>query len=296
MASYTWEFGSAGSGLHFTIVYDTDEGTFTVTSLEGRFDLNALWWNDGVADGNSVPLSKSDNALNMNGTGEDWDGVAKLSNAGLGTEGEDKASFISEGETAVFTLADFGITGAFDVANGGTLGVRATSVNGGGSIKLVDTTPEYDPGNDPDPDNFPDYDLTHDISHVTLYWRTSDLDNGSVDTDGAPAGSPPANSPDGWFTVKFNYNFDDPDFTLTNDLDDDLQTLLDFLVAQGKISQADKADLVGVEISAAGVGTFYLLDGDPDADSYPGDVPNPPIVQYELDLEYTWNTTTNVFA
>ena len=143
MATYTWEFGTDGSGLHFTITYDTDAQTFTVVSDEGKFDLNALWWNDGVADGGGVSLTKADNSLNMNGTGEDWDGMAKLSNAGLGTAGETKTSFISEGETAVFNLSDFGVTGPFDPENGGTLGVRATSVNGSGSIKLVDTDPEF---------------------------------------------------------------------------------------------------------------------------------------------------------
>jgi hypothetical protein len=150
MSIYVWEYGAQDTGLHFTITYDSDAQTFEVTSLEGKFDLNALWWDNGTDDNADVSLSKSDSSLNMNGsTSNDWDGYAKLSNAGLGTLGEDKHSFISSGETETFNLSEFGIKGAFDPANGGTLGVRATSVNGGGSIKLVDDTPIKDPAPPP---------------------------------------------------------------------------------------------------------------------------------------------------
>jgi VCBS repeat-containing protein len=159
MSTYTWEFGAEGSGLHFTIAYNEADGTFTVTSLEGSFDLNALWFSDGNTTSDGYTLVKSDSSLNMNGSNtiwEDdgtatsekiiWDDYAKLSSPGLGTEGEDKDSFISAGETATFSLADFGLEG-FDPATYGTLGVRATSVNGGDSIKFVDQEPEVSDGN-----------------------------------------------------------------------------------------------------------------------------------------------------
>src|SRR5688572_12877722 len=110
MSTYTWSFGAEGSGLHFTIAYNEADGTFTVTSLEGSFDLNALWFSDGGTTSDGYTLVKSDNSLNMNGsntvwdddgnaTSEKivWDDYAKLSSTGLGTEGEDKASFISAG-------------------------------------------------------------------------------------------------------------------------------------------------------------------------------------------------------
>jgi hypothetical protein len=160
MASYTWDYGSEGSGLHFTIVYDTDTEQFTVTSHQGSFDLNALWWGDDAADGSSPTLSKADNSLNMNGdntvwaddgtsTSEkiDWDGYLKLSKPGLGTAGEGKDSFISNGATDTFNASaafiEFvnGLTGAEF-----TLGVRATSVNGDGSIKYADTDPVFEDG------------------------------------------------------------------------------------------------------------------------------------------------------
>lgn len=158
MATYTWEYGAAGTGLHFTITYSDADGTFTVTSQEGSFDLNALWLSDGDLTSDGYALSKGDNSLNMNGANEvwaddgtssmekiTWDDYAKLSSLGLGQEGESKASFIGDGETAVFSLADFGLD-SFDPAAYPVLGVRATSVNGDGSIKWVDSEPEVDEG------------------------------------------------------------------------------------------------------------------------------------------------------
>jgi hypothetical protein len=281
MATVKWEFGTADSGLHFTIVYDTVAGTFTVASLEGKFDLNALWWNDGIDDGAGVALSKQDSSLNMKGSGEDWDGVAKLSNAGLGKEGEAKASFISEGETATFTLADLGITGAFDPASGGTLGVRATSVNGGDSIKLVDTTPEFEEPEEPD--HFEDFKIEqgHDISHITLYWHDDDYLN-----DDSP--NPNKGGPDGWFTVKINTGagFDD-------DLDNSLDDILDALVLKGDITEAHKDSLVGVAIKGGQVEQWYdyngsLTDNDPTPD--PDLAPNPLVQNNAVDQEYAFDT------
>ena len=160
MATYTWDYGSAASGLHFTIVYDDTTSEFTVTSHTGSFDLNALWISDGNTTSDGYTLVKSDNSLNMNGANtvwEDgtsssenivWDTYAKLSTPGLGSAGTNKTSFISNGETHTFTLADFGLT-TFDPTDYGTLGVRATSVNGNGSIKWVDAAPEILTGNNP---------------------------------------------------------------------------------------------------------------------------------------------------
>jgi hypothetical protein len=268
MASYTWEFGEAGSGVHFTIVYDIDAGTFTVQSLEGEFDLNALWWNDGVDDGAGVDLAKKDNSLNMNGTGEDWDGVAKLSDTGLGKEGDQKDTFISEGETAVFTLADLGITGDFDVANGGTLGVRATSVNGGDSLKLVDTDPVLtpDPGNEPD-DHFPEW-TDPGLSHVTFYFQTEEGDV-KPNPDG-----------DGWYTVKF-----DDDANLSDDLDDWFDDALAVIAADNP--DLDLTTLKGVSIKGGTDEVWYDLDNDPNDD----DTANTPSVwiveNKEVDASYS---------
>jgi Ca2+-binding RTX toxin-like protein len=160
MAKYEWKFGAEGSGLYFTITFDDVAGTFSVTSLEGSFDLNALWFSDGDTSSDGFTLSKADNSLNMNGSNtvwaDDgtsstekvaWDDYIKLSNPGLGSEGEEKGTFISAGDPGptVFNLADLNLSN-FTLANfdpeTAVLGVRATSVNGDGSIKWVDKESE----------------------------------------------------------------------------------------------------------------------------------------------------------
>ncbi|TGW03896.1 immunoglobulin-like domain-containing protein [Mesorhizobium sp. M2E.F.Ca.ET.154.01.1.1] len=107
---------------------------FFIKSSQGQGDLNAIWWSDGdsTVDG-SITLSKSDSSLNMNGTGIVWDGYDYLSSAGLGKLGEAKSTFITQGETLTY-IANVSLA---DVS---TLGIRATSVNGGDSIKGVDTS------------------------------------------------------------------------------------------------------------------------------------------------------------
>ena len=42
MTVYSWEYGSSEAGLRFTVVYDDQAKTFTVTVLEGHMDMNAL--------------------------------------------------------------------------------------------------------------------------------------------------------------------------------------------------------------------------------------------------------------
>jgi WD40-like Beta Propeller Repeat len=156
MTTYTWEYGSLDTGLQFSITYDDEAEQFTVTGVTGSFDLNALWFSNDDTTSDGYVLVKSDNNLNMNGDNtvwEDgissdqtivWDAYLALSSPG-GVEVETKDTFISEGETQTFTLADFGFnpdTFVFDPESYGTLGVRATSVNGTGTIKWVDATPE----------------------------------------------------------------------------------------------------------------------------------------------------------
>lgn len=136
MALYTWEFGSAGSGLNVSVVYDSATQRFEVTMLEGSMDLNALWFSDGNAVASAPPLTGKDNALNMNGTKVAWDGVLKVSNPGLGREGTDKPSYLTAGESLLLAAP----TG-FNPAAWGVLGLRATSASGEGSLKAVDAVP-----------------------------------------------------------------------------------------------------------------------------------------------------------
>lgn len=114
---------------------------FVVRCISGSGDINALYWGDGdktanegdyfSADGTEVDSFPS--SLNMNGTKAVFDGGVMLSAPGLGPEGTAKPSFITANETLnAFTLN-------VSWASIDDLGVRATSVNGGGSIKGVDT-------------------------------------------------------------------------------------------------------------------------------------------------------------
>ncbi|MFM7086974.1 MAG: hypothetical protein ACKOXO_08300 [Cyanobium sp.] len=137
MALYTWNFGTAGSGLHFAVVYDSGTRQFSVNMLEGSMDLNALWFADGDSTASAAPLHSRDNALNMNGSKVAWDSFLKVSNPGLGKEGTDKASVLTAGESLQLDApADF------DPARFAVLGIRATSVQGNSSLKAVDRSPD----------------------------------------------------------------------------------------------------------------------------------------------------------
>jgi hypothetical protein len=111
--------------------------TFSVKCVSGFADINAVYWGDGDATAGEGTLSgfiaKSDSSLNMNGSGEAWDGGLKLSSAGLGTASVNKTTFLTAGET-------YDVTGVnVDWNTLDTLGVRATSTStAGGSIKGVD--------------------------------------------------------------------------------------------------------------------------------------------------------------
>ena len=129
-------------GLKLSIeAVDCGDGTikFNVTCLEGYADINALWWSDGDGEASEYDaLEKSDKSLNMNGSGEEWDGYEVLSSAGLGTDGTAKETYLTEGETYSFTLSAEQLDNITweDLA---TLGVRATSTSTyEGSIKGVD--------------------------------------------------------------------------------------------------------------------------------------------------------------
>jgi hypothetical protein len=289
MATSTWNFGSDAEGLKFTVVYDSVTNKFTVTVLTGSMNVNALYWTDGDSTANEGSYAgftgaKSESSLNMNGTGQTWDGGLKISDAGLGKT--PPASYITADPNDAYASSFSIDAGNFNPANFGTIGVRATSTSTeGGSIKWVNEGPDEAPP--PTDDHFPAWDAPA-ISHITLYWRDD-----SVLVDDAPNAS--KGGPDGWFTVKFNYNFDDPEFPLTNDLDNDLEALLNFLVGRGDITEAHKANLVGVAVKGGQSGeVWYDLDNDPnDTDTPPGDIPDYPIVSNEVDQAYDWNATTD---
>lgn len=123
---------------------DNGDGTvqIVIKCITGHADINAIYWGDGdkvANEGGGLQGfdAKKDASLNMNGTGQVWDGGLKLSNAGLGTDGVNKSTYLTEGET----LNAFTITA--DFADLKTFGLRATSTsNPEGSIKGVDGSAE----------------------------------------------------------------------------------------------------------------------------------------------------------
>lgn len=261
-------------------------------------DLNALWFSDGDDTANesgSTKLDNGDNALNMNGAtydvGDDgtedrlaWDGVQKLSSAGLGPEGEEKSTFLAAGADTLIIPVDF--TGSLDDLN--YIGVRATSVNGGASIKLIDEGEVIDPPPTEDEDHFPEW-SSPDISHVTFFFDTPD--GFEFDTKGG--GGPGNNTPDGWFTVKFDVGGDAGDEI--NDLDNWYQEALALIYAEfGDLS----AYLEGVAIKGGQSGeVWYDLDNDPlDVDVPPTEIPDYPIVSNEVEVAGTVTTDNTTVA
>jgi hypothetical protein len=264
----------------FTIEYDglkleitaTNNGdgtvSFSVKCLEGYADINALYWSDGDATAGEGSMdgfdAKSDKSLNMNGTDVAWDGGVKLSSAGLGSEGEDKDTFLTEGETKSF--GPFSIN--WDDLD--TLGVRATSTsNAEGSIKGVATAEEPEEPEEPQ-DHFPEW--PQDISHITLYFQTDE----SCDTNG-----------DGVYTVKIDTPAAFPD-----DLDDSIDTILNWIVANDECVD-DASQLLGVAIKGGVVEErYFAMDGDINPDPLPAGLTE--LVQNkDVDQTYEYN---DVFA
>jgi hypothetical protein len=171
MATYTWSYSMVvnGQSVAFDVKYDDTlvSNNITITATAGSLNVNALWFSngDGVAnDYGPTTLSKSDNSLNMNGSGETWDGYQKISSAGLTSTPPDSFIDASGGHSSFSITAGADFLEAF-AAEGADLilGVRATSVNGGGSIKAVDDDGAAHGQLGPNlfTENFDNYDGTH---------------------------------------------------------------------------------------------------------------------------------------
>lgn len=262
-------YGAEGSGLYFKIIVtEGSDGKLsaTVQMIEGSMDLNALWFSDGDNTANefgSTQLARSESALNMNGATYDvngdgtpdtmaWDGVQKLSLPGLGTEGEAKSTFYAEGETKTFALS---FTGSLDDLD--YLGVRATSVNGEGSIKLIDEgecPPPPPPPTDDYPDDFP-------LSNATLIFKTTaettDLD---LNKDGYIAVKI-----DGWDEGKLD--FDDYEAAILQKLADEYGlSVSDFL---GAVLKGGNSQGAALPDGVNSIDFYAYGDDDPDADPFP---------------------------
>ena len=129
-------------GLVYTVTVYEEDGAFyaDITVLEGAMDVNAIYFGDDDFSGDSEML---EGPLNMNGARLDgekiqWDAAARLSDPGLGPEGTEKETYLSEGDTLTVELTGIDSLDEIDV-----FGIRATSTTtDGGSIKGVSDDPE----------------------------------------------------------------------------------------------------------------------------------------------------------
>lgn len=144
--SKTFTYETDGLSYMVTVYQDPETGEFLadITVLEGAMDVNAVYFGDDDPTGPSKNLG---GPLNMNGSslnGEkiQWDEAVQLSNPGLGPDGEDKETYLTEGETLTIEL-DIESLDELDF-----FGVRATSTTTDeGSIKGV--SEEHDEPDEP---------------------------------------------------------------------------------------------------------------------------------------------------
>ncbi len=138
-ATLTWSFGNATSAVQFTVQFNTATSMWTVNMQRGSMDLNALWWsNEDSTKNGQFTLAGKDNSLNMNGTNIVWDGYDKISDTGIQQDGW----YLTAGTIKTFAMTAETGSAAFNPYTFSTLGVRATSINGGGDgIKAVGRSP-----------------------------------------------------------------------------------------------------------------------------------------------------------
>ncbi|WP_306006898.1 hypothetical protein [Aquicoccus porphyridii] len=132
------------NGLSYIVtVYEDDNGGVfaDITVNSGHMDVNAIYLGDDDVSGESAGLK---GPLNMNGGGAQyegeqvqWDSAMELSRPGLGRDGEDKDTYLAEGDSLTVELD---VESIEDVD---FFGIRATSTSTPeGSIKAVSGEPE----------------------------------------------------------------------------------------------------------------------------------------------------------
>ncbi|OJY27540.1 MAG: hypothetical protein BGP11_15930 [Rhodobacterales bacterium 65-51] len=140
MPEYAKIFTYEVDGLSYTVsLYEQDGQILAdISVLEGSMDVNAVYYGDDDFTGKSDSLG---GPLNMNGASLDgvkvqWDEAIKLSDPGIGPEGDDKDTYLHAGDTLTVEL-DADSLDAIDI-----FGIRATSTSTDeGSIKAVSDDP-----------------------------------------------------------------------------------------------------------------------------------------------------------
>ena len=206
-----------------TVYEDNGEVFATIKVLDGSMDVNAVYVADDHFSGKSVNLN---GPLNMSGGGSrfgeqsiQWDSAITLSSPGLGPEGKNKETFLTEGQELTVKLD---VSSMEDVD---FIGIRATSTStksgNEGSIKAVlgDPVKDEDPKDPEDPcepGNRPpvavkdifetEFDTTF-TGNVLVNDTDPDGDELSVLTNTQPANGKVTMNPDGTFTYTPNAGF-----------------------------------------------------------------------------------------
>lgn len=282
------------NGLVIEIYATEFDGGYSLSLqvAEGYADLRGFFLDGATAvssslEGEAAALDTSlSGDVNMKGTHLTFDSAYEIGTSGMAKDDIQQATFTFNGSLQDLDELNFGI--------------RATSVGADreDSVKLTGVFDIPEPESEGPRDHFEEWgtgakDGLPAISHITLYWQD-------------------ASDSDGWKTIKFDYDFDDAEFSLSNDLDNDLSGLLDFLVAEGAISSSEVGELDGVAIKGGTVEQFYALDGEPEAEysevtsnfrgqkitSIEGELPeglDGLIKASALDMAYSWNPETDMW-
>ena len=180
MPDYSKIFTYQVDGLSYTVSLYEEAGKILadISVSEGSMDVNAVYYGDDDFSGQSDSLS---GPLNMNGASLDgekvqWDDAIKLSDPGLGPEGEDKDTYLQAGDTLTVELD------ADSLDNIDVFGIRATSTStDAGSIKAVSDDPE-EPEDPEDPED-PTYEK---VFFGSVFSETGDPLSGAYILDEEP--------------------------------------------------------------------------------------------------------------
>lgn len=167
------------NGLSYTVTLtQAPDGTVSamITVNSGHMDVNAVYWGDSDHSGPSASLG---GPLNMNGGGSQydgervqWDGAQALSRPGLGREGANKETYLTEGQS----LGPITLDGVSSLDEIDFFGIRATSTSTPeGSIKGVSVP--NDPEEPEEPED-PVCETPDKAFFVFSYDETGEPDNG----------------------------------------------------------------------------------------------------------------------
>ncbi|WP_420002651.1 hypothetical protein [Arenibacterium sp. LLYu02] len=196
MPDYAKIFTYQVDGLSYTVSLYEENGTILadIAVTEGSMDVNAVYFGDDDFSGKSASLG---GPLNMNGASLDgekvqWDEAIELSRPGIGPMGDDKETYLHQGDTLTI---DLGVDSLDDID---TFGIRATSTStDAGSIKAVSSDPE-EPEEPEDPEEptyekvFFGWDFKDDDSPLSGRWILDQApDPNPYQADGLPEGTEP---------------------------------------------------------------------------------------------------------